>query len=344
MNKSKPKTKPVVGLSIGDLNGVGPEIIIKALSDNRILKLITPVVYGSTKVLSYYRKSMNLEPFNHNPVNNSFDLHFKKINVVNCWSEAIELKPGEATPESGTCAFKALEKATADLKEGKIHALITAPINKKNIQSDDFNFPGHTEYITEKFEAKDSLMILASDRLKVGVVTGHMSLKEVPNALTKEKIINKASILLESMKKDFGAAKPRIAVLGLNPHAGEDGILGNEEQEVISPAIAELKKKGHLIFGPYPADGFFGTAQYEKFDATLAMYHDQGLVPFKTLSFEEGVNFTAGLSHVRTSPDHGTAYNIAGKNQANESSIRSAIFMAVDILNHRNELNPVSTN
>ncbi|MEQ8477713.1 4-hydroxythreonine-4-phosphate dehydrogenase PdxA [Fulvivirga sp.] len=328
--------KPKIGITIGDINGIGPEVIIKALNDNRILNYMTPVIYGSTKAISYYRKAFDLDDFNYthyrdNKFTNS------KINIVNCWDEMIEINAGSVTPEVGTASFKALQKAVEHLKEGLIDAVVTAPINKNNIQSEDFKFAGHTEYFTENFNGKDSLMFLASEDLKVGVVTGHIPLKDVSQSITKELIIKKLKIMEESLRLDFGISKPRIAVLGLNPHAGEEGLLGSEDGNVIKPALDELKNKGKLIFGPYPADGFFGKGEYKKFDAVLAMYHDQGLIPFKTLAFNNGVNFTAGLSIIRTSPDHGTAYDIAGKNVANESSMREAIFMAYDIFKNRSE-------
>ena len=331
--------KPVIGITVGDLNGIGTEIIIKALSDNRLLKMFTPVVYGSTKVLSYYRKTLGLEPFNHHPVNNHFDLHTKKINVRNCWQDSVELNPGQVTATGGKYAFLALEAATNDLKEGKIHALVTAPINKKNIQSEDFKFIGHTEYLTHKFNTQnqESLMLLVSEQLRIGVVTSHIPLAEVKKRLTQKAIVNKINLLYKSLKKDFGISKPKIAVLGLNPHAGEDGLLGDEEAEIITPAINECRKKGNLILGPFPADGFFGKMEHKKYDGVMAMYHDQGLIPFKTLAFDEGVNYTAGLPVVRTSPDHGTAYNLAGKNKANEESMLQAIFLAMDITKTRME-------
>lgn len=331
--------KPIIGITIGDLNGIGAETIIKALSDNRLLKIFTPIIYGSTKVLSYYRKVMDMEPFNHHPVNNNFDVHTKKINVKNCWQENVEISPGQETAEGGKYAFMALESATDDLKEGKIQAIVTAPINKKNIQHENFNFVGHTEYFNHKFndENKDCLMLLVSEQLKVGVVTSHIPITEVKAQITKEKIIDKIQLLNQSLKKDFGISKPKIAVLGLNPHAGEEGLLGSEEQDIIIPALEDCKKQGKLVFGPFPADGFFGKMEYKKYDAVLAMYHDQGLIPFKTLAFYEGVNFTAGLSIIRTSPDHGTAYGIAGKNKADYESMTQAIFLAIDIVRKREE-------
>ncbi|QHT68002.1 4-hydroxythreonine-4-phosphate dehydrogenase PdxA [Rhodocytophaga rosea] len=330
--------KPIVGITLGDFNGIGPEVTLKALSNNKILKLCTPVIYGSVKVLTKYRKLLNLEEWTLHPVKSIDQISPKRTNVINCWNENIEIQPGKVTAEAGQSAFLALKMAVTDLQNKHIDAIVTAPINKHNIQSEEFKFAGHTEYFTESFGVKDSLMLLVSEGLRVGVVTGHIPLQGVKEAITKEKIISKVQVLLQALKRDFGIQKPRVALLGLNPHAGEEGLLGNEEQEIISPAINELKQKGNLVFGPFPADGFFGTMSYKKFDAVLAMYHDQGLIPFKTIAFENGINYTAGLPIVRTSPDHGTAYNIAGKNVASESSMREAIYLACDIVNMRREI------
>ncbi|WP_017732881.1 4-hydroxythreonine-4-phosphate dehydrogenase PdxA [Nafulsella turpanensis] len=327
--------KPVIGLSLGDINGIGPEVVIKTLADDRLLDMITPVVYGSAKVLAYYRKAMRLNDFNYHQVNNEDRFHPDKVNVVNCWQEMMEINMGQETPEGGKAALLALQKAAGHLQEGKIEGIVTAPINKNNIQNDEFRFPGHTEFFTETFKAKDSLMLLCSGNLRVGVVTGHIPLNSVSKQLTKEKLRSKLNILEKTLRQDFNITKPRIAVLGLNPHAGEGGLLGTEEQDIIIPLIKELKEKGKLIFGPLPADGFFGTRQQEKFDGILAMYHDQGLIPFKSLAFESGVNYTAGLPIVRTSPDHGTAYDIAGKNVASEQSMREALYLACDIIRRR---------
>jgi 4-hydroxythreonine-4-phosphate dehydrogenase len=250
----------------------------------------------------------------------------------------LEIQPGKVTPEAGRCAYTALKAATEDLKKGSLDAIVTAPINKHNIQNEEFPYPGHTEYFAHEFAAEETVMMLVSGDLRVGVVTGHIPLAAIPAAVTKEKVISKLNALIKALKADFGINKPRIAVLGLNPHAGEDGLLGSEEQERIAPAVAEVRHKGNLIYGPFPADGFFGALQYKKYDAVLAMYHDQGLIPFKTLAFDDGVNYTAGLSVIRTSPDHGTAYNIAGRNQANEASMRAAIFLACDIVKQRKEM------
>lgn len=329
---------PVVGISLGDVNGIGPEVIIKTFNDNRLMRMVTPVVYGSTKILSYYRKALNLKDFNYFQLKGGTEPNPRKLNVINCWEETVNITMGQETPEGGAYAFKSLEAAVSDLKENKIQALVTAPINKNNIQSDDFKFPGHTEYLTENFGANDSLMLLVSDNLRIGTVTGHIPLHEVSNQLTRDKVASKLKILLKSLKEDFGILKPRVAVLGLNPHAGENGLLGTEETQIIAPVVNELKDKGHLVFGPYPADGFFGNRQEEKFDAVLAMYHDQGLIPFKALAFNKGVNYTAGLPIIRTSPDHGTAYDITGKDLADESSFREAIYLALDIWKNRQEL------
>ncbi|PIB34449.1 4-hydroxythreonine-4-phosphate dehydrogenase PdxA [Reichenbachiella sp. 5M10] len=327
--------KPIIGISIGDINGIGPEVIIKALGNNKMTKFFTPVIYGSAKVLSFYRKSLNQNNFNFTPISDIKDAYHKKVNVLNCWEEDEDITPGVSNETGGRYAFLALEKATEDLRAGRIQALVTAPINKLNIQNDEFQFPGHTEYLAEKAEVKDSLMFMISDTLRVGVLTGHVPLKDVAAGITKDKLEKKLKMMVGSLKKDFGIQKPKIAVLGLNPHAGEDGLLGSEEIEIIKPVIDSLKDKGQIILGPFPADGFFGNGMQHKFDAVLAMYHDQGLIPFKSLTFSNGVNFTAGLPFVRTSPDHGTAYSLADKNEADESSMRTAIFAALDISNHR---------
>jgi 4-hydroxythreonine-4-phosphate dehydrogenase len=329
--------KPIIGITLGDINGIGPEVIIKALSDNRVTKSFTPIIYGSNKVIGFYKKQLKLDEFNYQVVKTADQAHHKKINILNCGNDNIEVKIGESTTDAGEFALACLQAATQDLKDGHIQAVVTGPINKHNIQSDKFKFAGHTEYFAEQFDADDMLMLLMSEDLRVGVVTGHIPLKEVSKAITKAKILSKIKILDKSLKADFGITKPKIAVLGLNPHAGEDGLLGDEETSIIQPVINECKEKGMLVFGPYPADGFFGMMHYKKFDAVLAMYHDQGLIPFKTLAFETGINFTAGLPIVRTSPDHGTAYNIAGKSIASESSMREAIFLALDIIKNRQE-------
>lgn len=334
---SKKKTKPIIGISIGDINGIGPEIIIKSLSDNRILKQFTPVIYGSGKVVSFYRKNLNRESFSYQQANNIDKVAHKHVNVLNVWDEVVEITPGQANTTGGTYAVKSLQAAVKDLKEGKIHALVTAPLSKELVQSDDFKFPGHTEYLTQEAGEKDSLMFLVSDKLRVGVVTGHIPLKKVSDSLTKEKIKSKLEKMIKSLQKDFGIKKPRIAVLGLNPHAGENGLLGDEEEKVISPVINDLKSGHNIVMGPFPSDGFFGQGTYKQYDGILAMYHDQGLIPFKTMAFEEGINYTAGLPFIRTSPDHGTAFGIAGKDEADETSFRNALYLANDIVRQRSE-------
>jgi 4-hydroxythreonine-4-phosphate dehydrogenase len=335
MNPPKTQDKPRIGITIGDLNGIGPEVVIKALADTRLLSMVTPIVYGSTRVLSYYRKLMNLEEFNYSQVKAKGQFFPKSINVVNCWEEVIEINPGQPSKQSAQAALTSLQKAVEEVKEGLIDGFVTAPIDKNTIHSDQFPYRGHTEYLTQTFNATESLMMMVTDQLKVGLVTEHVPVREIAQYITKERIELKIRLLEFSLKKDFGISKPKIAVLGLNPHAGDEGLIGDEEKNVILPVIQDLKNKGKLIFGPFPADGFFGASSYTKYDGILAMYHDQGLVAFKTLAFENGVNFTAGLPVVRTSPDHGTAYAIAGKNQADESSLREAIYTAAAIIKSR---------
>ncbi|MBL0742866.1 4-hydroxythreonine-4-phosphate dehydrogenase PdxA [Chryseolinea lacunae] len=329
--------KPRIGITLGDPNGIGPEVVIKALADNRLHGIITPVIYGSAKVISFYKKLLNIEEFNYTQVRNKGQYAPKSINVVNCWEESLEVVPGKASKEAGKAAFVALKQACEDLKEGLIDALVTAPIDKHSIHSEEFPFKGHTEYLTKFFGSNESLMFMVSDALKVGLVTEHIPVKDIATAVTKEKIEAKLKIMDQSLRKDFGINKPKIAVLGLNPHAGDGGLIGQEDDAVIKPVLVELKNKGWLVYGPFAADGFFATGTHTKYDGVLAMYHDQGLLPFKALVFEEGVNFTAGLSVVRTSPDHGTAFSIAGKNQANESSLREAVYRAADIFKSRTE-------
>lgn len=330
-----PPTKPRIGITLGDLNGIGPEVVIKALSDARILNSLTPVVYGNTRVMSYYRKLMNLEEFNYSQVRNKGQFFPKAINVVNCWEEEIRITPGQPTRETGRAALMSLRQVVEEVKEGHLDGFVTAPIDKNMVYGDDFPYHGHTEYLTETFNATESLMLMVGDQIRVGLVTEHVPISGVSSLITSERVELKIRLLEQSLKRDFLISKPRIAVLGLNPHAGDEGLLGQEEQTIIKPVIHDLKNKGKLIFGPYPADGFFGSGQHDKFDGILAMYHDQGLIPFKYIDFSSGVNFTAGLPTVRTSPDHGTAYNIAGKNEADEGSLRRAIFLAADIINRR---------
>jgi 4-hydroxythreonine-4-phosphate dehydrogenase len=327
--------KPRIGITLGDLNGIGPEVVIKALSDSRILNYVTPVIYGSTRVLSYYRKLMNLEEFNYNQVKAKGNFIPRSVNVVNCWEDVIEMNPGQPSKDTARAALMALEKAVEESKEGVIDAMVTGPIDKNTIHSEQFPYRGHTEYLTKVFNATESLMLLTGGNLRVGLVTEHVPVRNITNYITRDRVELKIRLLELSLKKDFNLQKPRIAVLALNPHAGDEGLIGHEENDVIKPVISDLKTKGKLVFGPFAADGFFGSGSHLKYDGVLAMYHDQGLVPFKTLAFENGVNFTAGLPIVRTSPDHGTAYNIAGKNLADESSMREAIYLACDIVKNR---------
>lgn len=327
--------KPRIGITLGDLNGIGPEVVIKALADHRLMSLMTPVVYGSTKVLSFYRKMMNLEEFNYSQVKAKGQFFPKTINVVNCWEEVIEINPGQPSRQTAKAALLCLKRAVEEMKEGLIDGLVTGPIDKNTIHGDEFPYQGHTEYLTQEFNAGESLMFMIGNDLRVGLVTEHVPVKDITSYITKERVELKIRLMELTLKKDFLISKPKIAVLGLNPHAGDEGLLGKEEMEVIRPVIQDLKTKGKLIFGPYPADGFFATGQHAKYDGILAMYHDQGLVAFKTLSFESGINYTAGLPYVRTSPDHGTAYGLVGKNVASENSMRQAMYVACDIIKNR---------
>jgi len=333
-----------IGISIGDVNGIGLEVILKALAENRILDYCTPIVYGHTKVASYHRKTLGLGDFSFNVINDTTAANPKKANMINCWEEDVKIELGAANEIGGKYALLSLERATEDLINGNIDALVTAPINKHNIQSENFKFPGHTEYLQERSNSPEVLMFLISEDLRVGVVTGHIPLAEVAQNITKEKIVKKLALINASLKKDFWIEKPKIAVLGLNPHAGDNGLLGKEEEEIIIPAIQEAFDKGIICFGPYPADGFFGKGTHKQFDAVLAMYHDQGLIPFKTIAFGTGVNYTAGMNFVRTSPDHGTGYDIAGKNLADPSSFIEAIFAATHIITHRREQEALLSN
>jgi 4-hydroxythreonine-4-phosphate dehydrogenase len=335
---------PVVGITIGDINGIGPEVIVKALSDNRILSSFTPIVYGTNKVISYYKKSLNLLDLNYQTIKFASEAQIKKINLINVISEEVEITPGVPTEISGMISFKALEKATQDLSEGKIDLLVTAPISKENIQKSGFNFPGHTEYLAEMAGVDEALMVLISQELRVALVTTHIPVSEISKHLTKERLTQKVKLLEATLKKDFNIIKPKIAVFGLNPHAGENGKIGAEEQQVISPVIQNLKNEGILVYGPFAADGFFGSHARNQYDGVLAMYHDQGLAAFKALAFEDGVNYTAGLPIIRTSPDHGTAFDISGKGLASEQSMRSAIFQAIDIWKNRSFQKEISRN
>ena len=333
-----------VGVSIGDPNGIGMEVIIKTFMDNRMMQMCTPIVYASSKTASFHRKALGINDFSFNFIKTAEQANPKNANLINVWEEEIVIELGKDTQTGGKYALKSFEAALKDLKEGKIDVLVTAPLNKHNIPSEKSKFIGHTEFLTNYFAAQDHLMMMVGDELRIATVTGHIPLSEVASTLSTQKIENKAKIFLKSLTEDFGIRKPKIALLGLNPHAGDNGLLGKEEETIILPAINNLKNEGHLVYGPFGADGFFGSGNFTKFDGILSMYHDQGLVPFKTLAFENGVNFTAGLSVVRTSPDHGTAYDIAGKNCANEQSFRSAVYLAVDIFNQRKNLKETTAN
>ena len=333
-----------VGISIGDINGIGMEVIIKTFLDNRMMEICTPIVYGSSKIASFHRKALDIQDFSFNIINKAEDFNPKRANLINLWDEEIKIELGESTSTGGEYAFKSLKTAVEDLAGGKTDVLITAPINKKNIQSADFNFAGHTEFLADYANEENPLMILCDEGLRVGLVTGHLPLKDVSGALSKELILAKLEVFNKTLKQDFGIEKPKIAVLGLNPHSGDGGLLGTEEQEIISPAIRQAFDAGILAMGPYPADGLFGSSTYQKFDGILAMYHDQGLAPFKAMAFHNGVNFTAGLPIVRTSPDHGVGYDIAGKNLASEQSFRQAVYLACDIYKTRRRNKQLTAN
>jgi len=326
-----------VGITHGDINGIGYEVILKTFSDSRMAELCIPVIYGSSKVAAFYRKTLELPSFTMNSIVKAEDAGQNKINIINCISEDVKVEVAQPTAIAGEAAFAALEKAAADLKREAIDVLLTAPVNKHTIQNENFHFPGHTEYLEEQFavSGKKGLMILMNDQLKVALVTGHIPLSQIVSSLTAENIVAKLLVFNRSLKQDFGIIKPRIALLAINPHAGDGGLLGDEEERIIKPAIQEAEKKGVMCFGPYPADGFFGSRMYEKFDGVLAMYHDQGLAPFKALAMEDGVNYTAGLPVIRTSPAHGTAFDIAGQNLASETSFRNALYAALDIYKNR---------
>ena len=324
-----------VAITQGDTNGVGYEVIFKAFADPAILELCTPIIYGSPKIAAYHKKALNLDT-NFNIINKAEEARDGKLNLLSCFDSDLKVELGQPSQEAGEAALKALDKAMTDFRSGLYDVLVTAPINKATIQSPGFHFPGHTEYIeTSVGEGQKALMILMNETLRVALVTTHLAIKDVARAITKEGIVEKATIFHTALKRDFRISNPRIAVLSLNPHAGDDGLLGSEEKDIIKPAIEELSEKGIQAFGPYPADGFFGSGTYYRFDGVLAMYHDQGLAPFKTIALESGVNYTAGLPIVRTSPDHGTAYDIAGKGKADENSMRQAIYTAIDVFRNR---------
>jgi 4-phospho-D-threonate 3-dehydrogenase / 4-phospho-D-erythronate 3-dehydrogenase len=326
-----------IGISCGDINGIGLEVVLKAIAIRQAGAKFRTVLYAGTKVVAYHKNIITEENIPFATVAVPAEAEPGRLNVINCWNDNVNITLGKPTEVSGDCARLALERAVQDLKSGEIDALVTAPINKKAMQMANFPFIGHTEYITEQLEGKESLMLMVSDALRVGVVTNHLPLRDVAKAITKEKVVRKILVMAETLRIDFNLERPTIAVLGLNPHAGDEGAIGSEDNDIIRVAIEEAKKKGAMVFGPFPADGFFGSGQFNKFDGILAMYHDQGLVPFKVLSFGEGVNYTAGLSGVRTSPDHGTAYDIAGKGEADDSSFVKALYLAADIVKNRSE-------
>lgn len=334
--------KIIVGISIGDLNGIGVEVILKTFQDKRMLDFCTPVLFGATKVVSYHKKALNLDVPIHG-ITSISQINHAKINLLNIWKEEVSIELGAATKISGEYAAKSLASAVKHLKEKSIDVLLTAPINKETIQSEYFNFPGHTEYLEDNLEGK-SLMILMTDKLRIGLITGHIPISKVAESITPELIKEKVNTMYTSLVQDFGINKPKIAVLALNPHCGDKGVIGEEDDEIIRPTIQEIKETGKLVFGPYAADGFFGSETYKQFDGVLATYHDQGLAPFKALSFGNGVNFTAGLSEIRTSPDHGTGFDIAGKNLANPSSFNEALFTALQIFNTRKEYKSLTKN
>ena len=329
--------KPIIGFTCGDINGIGTELIIKTLADTRILDFCTPIIFANNKVLNFYRKSLPDININYATIKELNKFNPKQVNLFNCWEEDVDITPGSLNDVGGKFAVLSLQIATKALKDGLIDGLVTAPIHKKNVQSATFNFTGHTPFLKDFFGVKDVVMFMVADNMRVALLTEHVPVKDINQHITKEKIISKLQLVNTSLKKDFGIAKPKIALLALNPHAGDEGLIGKEEEDIIKPAIKEAIQKDVFCFGPYPADAFFARGQYEKFDAVLALYHDQGLIPFKSLAIGEGVNFTAGLNSVRTSPDHGVAFDIAGKGKADESSFRQAFFTCIDIIVARKE-------
>jgi len=344
LSNNSSENKPVVGFTCGDLNGIGTELIIKSLSDNRFLDFCTPVIFASNKVINFYRKSIADINFSFSNIKDFQKLNQRQVNIYNCWEEEVAITPGILTDIAGKYAVKSLMDACHALKDGHIDALVTAPLHKKNVQGSDFSYTGHTPFLKDFFGAKDVLMLMVAENIKVGLVTERLPVKDIATHITKENILSKLFILDASLRKDFDIERPKIAVLGLNPHAGDEGLIGNEEEQIIKPAIKEAKQHNMVVMGPFSADAFFARGQYNKFDAVLAMYHDQGLIPFKSLAFGEGTNFTAGLQKIRVSPDHGTAFDIAGKDKADSSSFRAAIFNAITILNNQNRFNENRSN
>lgn len=331
------QTKPLIGISCGDLNGIGIELIIKTFSDIRLLEQCTPVIFASNKAINFYRKSIAEGNFNYQNTKEFSRISHKQVNIFNCWEEEVAIHPGLLNDIGGKYAVLSLQTAVAALKQKNIDGLVTAPVHKKNIQSPEFSFTGHTPYLKSIFGVNDVVMMLCAGNFRVALVTEHIPVGEVVKHITKEKILSKLNIVHQSLQKDFGIDRPRIAVLGLNPHAGDEGLIGNEEETIIRPAIKEAKNNNMLVVGPYSADAFFARRSYSTFDAVLAMYHDQGLIPFKALASGEGVNYTAGLPGVRTSPDHGVAFDIAGKDKADNSSFMTALFECIDIIHRRHE-------
>ncbi|NHM05977.1 4-hydroxythreonine-4-phosphate dehydrogenase PdxA [Flavobacterium sp. CYK-4] len=332
----------IVGISIGDLNGIGSEVVLKTFEDSRMLECCTPVIFANVKILSFVKKTFESTSMLHG-IDQLSQIVPGKINVLNLWKESVELNFGVNDENVGKYAIKSFTAATQALKEGLVDVLVTAPINKYNIQSEEFKFPGHTDYLNQELEG-NALMLMVQDNLRVGLLTDHVPVNEVAKQLTPELIRKKIETVRQTLVQDFGINKPKIAVLGLNPHSGDNGVIGKEEVEVMMPVIRDLFSKGSLVFGPFPADGFFGSNQYEKFDAVIAAYHDQGLIPFKTLSFGKGVNYTAGLDKIRTSPDHGTAYDIAGKGMADHNSFKEAVYLAIDVFHSRIQHQEISRN
>jgi 4-hydroxythreonine-4-phosphate dehydrogenase len=333
-----------VGISIGDVNGIGLEVILKTITDSRIVDRCVPVIYGSSKVVSYHNNTIENDELDYHHTKGAENINDDKINIINCWNDAVNIKLGQVNELGGKYAMISLEAAVKDLQMGLIDALVTAPIHKKAMNMAGFQYPGHTEYLTESFGVKESLMLMVNGDLRVGLVTNHLPITKVAESITKERILEKINLMRETLRIDFGIDRPRIAVMGLNPHAGDEGLLGAEEDKIIIPALQEAREKGIIAIGPYSADGFFGSGTYKSFDAILAMYHDQGLIPFKTLSFGDGVNYTAGLPIIRTSPDHGTAHDIAGKDEANPASFRQALFLAIDIAKNRSKYMEMNAN
>ena len=333
-----------IGISVGDINGIGPEIIIKAFADKRVLSNVTPIIYGSKKIFTEQHNLLELNNVAINYISSTHEASKKQVNVLQVWEDNFTLNPGEFSKIGGEYAYKSLKAATTDLASNKVDVLVTAPINKENIQSSGFDFPGHTEYLAKLSNVDEALMLMCGEDLRVGVVTGHIPLNSVSSALSEELVLDKIGQMNNSLVKDFMISKPKIGVLGLNPHAGENGLLGDEENKIIIPAIRKAKSMGILAYGPFPADGFFGSSTFREFDGVLAMYHDQGLIPFKSMTFGSGVNFTAGLPIVRTSPDHGVAYDLVGKNKASASSFRNAVYMARDIYTNRELYKEIHSN